>query len=292
MFNAKILCDSLGPTGARLTTAELTFPRSILSEYNTHAMIRRNAASSRAIPTNTLIKRIEAGPFIPEFRQNQKGMQAGESIEDVQKAEELWLNSLNNQIDYVKQFQELNVHKQYLNRLIEPWMWVTIITTATDWSNMFALRTDEQAEPSFQKIAKMFWDIYTQSNPQKLDYGEWHTPLIFEEDKNLDIDTLVKISAARTGRVSYLTHEGKRDINADLDLFDKLTSSGHWSPTEHVATPASYHDMVYSLNQLEYDESIVPKVGELGYCGPYKEWKSLRKFYGGENITQFDGYKL
>jgi len=299
MFSAKILCDSIGPTGVRITTAELTFPRMILAEYNTHGMARRNAASSRAIPTTTLIKKIEAGPFVPEFRENQKGMQAGKVIEDEQKAKDLWLSSLKTQIDYVKQFQELNVHKQYVNRLLEPWMWVTIITTATDWANMFYLRTDSQAEPSFQTIAKMYWDIYSTSEPKPLKYGEWHLPLIFEEDEGLDQETLCKISAARTGRVSYLTHDGRRDIQADLDLFDKLTSSGHWSPTEHVATPAKSEEMVYRLDQLIAHswedgypkEFILPKSGELGYCGPYKEWKSLRKTYSNEYITDFNGYK-
>jgi hypothetical protein len=299
MFHAKILADSIGPTGVRITTAELTFPRSILAEYNTHAMIRRNAASSRAIPTSTLIKKIEMGPFVPEFRQNQKGMQAGEVIEDEQKAKELWLESLNSQIDYVKRFQDLNCHKQYVNRLIEAWMWVTIITTATDWNNMFYLRTEQSTEPSYQIIAKKFWDIYSTATPKELDFGQWHIPLVFEEDKDLDLETQLKVSAARCGRVSYLTHEGKRDIQADLDLFNKLTSSGHWSPTEHVATPATYEDMTYSLDQLkvinfyrheETETKIVPKTGEFGYCGPFKEWKSLRKCYKNENITEFNGY--
>lgn len=291
MFNVKILADSIGPTNVRLTSAELTYPRTILAEFNTHAMIRRNAASSRAIPTISLIKKIESNPFLPEFRENQKGMQAGETIKDEQKALNLWKESLKSQIDYVKQFQELNVHKQYINRLIEPWMWVTIIATATDWANMFALRTDEQAEPSFQIIAKMFWDVYSTSEPKKLNYGQWHTPLIFDDDEGLDEETLLKISAARTGRVSYLTHEGKRDIQADLNLFERLTTSGHWSPTEHVATPALPKDMTYKIEQLEYINGNIEVIpGELGYCGPYKEWKSLRKTFANEYITEFNGY--
>jgi hypothetical protein len=49
-----------------------------------------------------------------------------------------------------------------------------------------------------------------------------------------------KVSAARCARVSYLTHDGKRDIEADLTLYDRLVEGGHWSPLEHVATPNRY----------------------------------------------------
>ena len=58
MTSVKILADSLNLSGNRLTTFELTFPRVILAEFNTHRMISRNAASSRAIPTEKLIQRV------------------------------------------------------------------------------------------------------------------------------------------------------------------------------------------------------------------------------------------
>ena len=34
-----------------------------------------------------------------------------------------------------------------------------------------------------------------------------------------------------------MTHDGKRDINKDIELYETLVSAGHMSPTEHVATP-------------------------------------------------------
>lgn len=49
-FDAKILADSMSPDGVRLTTVEITFPRIILAELNTHRMLSKSSASSRAIP--------------------------------------------------------------------------------------------------------------------------------------------------------------------------------------------------------------------------------------------------
>ena len=40
---------------------------------------------------------------------------------------------------------------------------------------------------------------------------------------------LRKISVARCARVSYLTHDGKRDYAKDIELHDKCRDLGHWS---------------------------------------------------------------
>ena len=45
-YSAKILADSLNPCGVRLTTFEITFPRIVLAEFNTHRVFSRNSASS------------------------------------------------------------------------------------------------------------------------------------------------------------------------------------------------------------------------------------------------------
>lgn len=239
MFSAKVLADSVTEMGARLTTFELTFPRVILAEWNTHRMISRNAASSRAIPTEKLIQRVIDDPFIPEFRENQKGMQAGESLEeeDAEVAKLKWLDARDYAVQQAKSFHKLNIHKQYVNRLLEPWMWCTVIASATEWANLFALRCNPQAEPSFQKIAGMALAEYRKSEPVLLVDDDWHLPLVDRAEICEAID-FRKVSVGRCARVSYLTHDGKRDLYADIELHDRLASSGHWSPFEHVARPA------------------------------------------------------
>jgi hypothetical protein len=48
------------------------------------------------------------------------------------------------------------------------------------------------------------------------------------------------ISAGRCARVSYLTHDGKRDPQADIDMgMKKLAPVGHMAPLEHSAKQMS-----------------------------------------------------
>jgi hypothetical protein len=79
------------------------------------------------------------------------------------------------------------------------------------------------------------------SEPSACAMGEWHLPYIAATDREeiADGDLLRRISAARCARVSYLTHDGRRDLDEDLRLFADLVGATppHASPPEHVATP-------------------------------------------------------
>lgn len=134
------------------------------------------------------------------------------------------------------------VHKSVTNRLLEPFMWHTAIITATEWSNFFALRTDKNAQPEFRHIALMMQKLYETNTPRYLGYSSWHLPLVkdnevFGDHYPFDWDYWKKVSVGRCARVSYLTHDGVRDPDADVALHDRLMTNGHLSPFEHVATP-------------------------------------------------------
>ena len=62
---------------------------------------------------------------------------------------------------------------------------------------------------------------------KNLEINQWHLPYIQDDEFYMDIELLKKVSFARCGRVSYLTHAGKRDTSKDLELFDRLVGSGH-----------------------------------------------------------------
>lgn len=241
---AKVILDSLSPTGDRLTTLELNFQRFILSEFNTHRKFSRNSASSRAIPIEKQIAEINRNPAMPiEFGSNQSGMQAGPPLEGEERMEaiQVWLNAADSAIDMATALLKLGVHKQVTNRLLEPFMWHRVIVSSTEWDNFFGLRISELAQPEIHALAKAMKDAIDASAPKLLFPGEWHTPYIQEDEYNSDLsqDQLCKISAARCGRVSYLTHDGRRSYEDDLKLFDRLTSADpmHASPLEHVARP-------------------------------------------------------
>lgn len=83
MIQAKIVTDSLAPTGERLTTLEVVMPRYILAEFNTHRVLSKNSASSRAIPFRKMIKSVLTNPFIPyAFQKDHLGMQGTEYFDN------------------------------------------------------------------------------------------------------------------------------------------------------------------------------------------------------------------
>lgn len=266
MYKASILSDSISPTEVRLTTFEVTLPRIMLSEFNTHRIFSRNSASSRAIPVKKSIEMVREDPFIPEsFVQNQPGMQGNMPLEsnDAERAKKVWHQALEDALFHGSRLEHLGVHKALANRILEPFKWQTIIVTATEWSNFFALRTDKNAQPEIRKAAEMMQELYRENEPYSVPYGHWHLPLVTDEehyqfDRNWDYWKAV--SVGRCARVSYLTHDGVRDPEADIALHDRLKINGHLSPFEHVATP------------IDPDDRILET-----WSGNFKGWHQYRK---------------
>ncbi len=111
-YDAKILADSINPRGQRLTTMVLTYPRCVHAEFMTHRTFSRNSASSRAIPFEKMIARIEADPFVPiEWGKNQPGMQAREAFDpdtpQAHESEALWLECMKATIRQAKQLHSI-----------------------------------------------------------------------------------------------------------------------------------------------------------------------------------------
>lgn len=281
-YNARILKDSLSPGGVRLTTMEVTFPRLVLAEFNTHRTFSRNSASSRAIPVEKKIAAVEDDPFIPEtFGKNQKGMQATQNLSDIEAkaAAYTWEQSLKDAVRHARTLAQLGVHKQLANRLIEPFSWQTVLVTATEWDNFYALRCHPDAQPEIRKIAEMMFEVHNASTPKQLKFGEWHMPLVEDADELIisgyDIEDIIKICAGRCARVSYLTHDGKRDPKADIELCERLRNSGHLSPMEHAARSMTCEDAATILEKIGVGTSMLEPNNV--FCGNFKGWVSFRK---------------
>lgn len=241
-YSAKILADHISPSGKRLVTFEVTFPRIVLAEFNTHRMFSRNSASSRAIPVEKMLKRVQEDPFTPiHWGKNQKGMQADQELTDQEQriAKSLWDITREQVVENVERLVALGVHKQVTNRLLEPFLWHTVICTATEYENFFALRTHRDAQPEIREIAARMKELYDTHRPEEVPAWHWHLPLVDDyadlvRDGYTD-EEIRQISVGRCARVSYLTHDGKRDPKADIQLCTRLRESGHMSPFEHVA---------------------------------------------------------
>lgn len=241
---AKVIADSITTAGDRLTTFEVRFHRFVLAEFNTHRVFSRNSASSRAIPVHKQIQRLYDDPAIPvSWPLEKQGMQGGDELDlaTAANAEQVWVDARNEAILAAENLRAKGVHKSVTNRLLEPFMWHTVVVSATAWQNFLLQRVSPLAQPEIQAPARLMLDAYEESQPKTLTAGDWHLPYVDESEVRWDrCDVLRKVSAARCARVSYLTQDGVRDIEKDLELYDRLVSARpmHASPLEHVARPA------------------------------------------------------
>jgi hypothetical protein len=303
-ISASIIADSVAPDDTRLTSFILKFPRIVLAEFNTHRVLSRNSASSRAIPFKTMMNMVIHDPFIPlEFQVDHKGMQGTKNLkgELLEQAIYFWLEARDSAVqsaldlhtldeqesflfldlDKLLEDSPVKVTKQLCNRLLEPFLWHTVIATGTDWENFFALRYHDAAEIHIGKLAEEMLTAYNLSIPIKKTVGEWHIPFgdKIQESRLTDQlsydrisdpvlvqkflqDKKLKIATARCARVSYLNYEGKDDYDADEKLYDNLLNMGHMSPFEHCA---------------RVDESAALNGNFRG------QWTQLRKLFTQEN---------
>lgn len=295
--SAKIILDSISPDGARLTTMEVVMHRFVLAEFNTHRVFSRNSASSRAIPYSKMHARVDSDPAMPIYwGKNQSGMQAKEELHEAGKVGcmEDWQNAKDSALHFAGILTSWGLHKQLTNRLVEPFMWHTVIVTATDWGNFFNQRCHEDAQPEMKAAADAMQLAYYSSTPKLVQIGQWHTPYLKEEDYggsllNMEpgeaVEALKEISVARCARVSYLTHDGRRDIEEDLKLFGKLKESMHLSPFEHVATPCEDYHWISGVNRSSYRKLDTQLTCKL--TGNFTGWHQYRKFLEGENRSAF-----
>jgi thymidylate synthase ThyX len=238
MISAKIIKDSVNIHGCRITTFILEYPRFIHSEMMTHRMFSRNSASSRAIPIQKMIQDVIDNPAEPvHWGKNQKGMQAYEEIsrEDAEKARELWLQARDLAIDQVRKLHDIGIHKQVCNRLLEPFVNMRVLLTATEFNNFFKLRAHHAAQPEIRELAYKMLHEYKTNTPENLLIGDWHIPFSEKMPEGIESDLKLKIATARAARVSYNTFDGEINIEKDVDLYERLLSEGHLSPFEHCA---------------------------------------------------------
>lgn len=243
-ITAKIVEDSISDNLLRLTTVQLRYPKFIHGELMTHRVFSRNAASSRAIPVERMIKDVLDDPAMPVYwGKNQKGMQADEEMSDAQikLLQMKWLAGRDSAVDLATTLMQDGLHKQIANRVLEPWFHITTLVTATEWQNFFELRCHVDAQPEMRTLADAIYKAREESVPQRLKTDGWHLPYVSQEERdNHGIKTATKLSVARCARVSYLTQDGEVPAkDTDLALYDRLMGSKplHASPSEHQATP-------------------------------------------------------
>jgi hypothetical protein len=308
LIKANIVADSINKQGDRLTSMLLTFPRCVLAEFNTHRILSKNSASSRAIPLKKMIRLVEEHPFVPtRWMKEHKGMQGSEYHKDpliIGDCIKIWLDLRDEAVKKAKLLSEKDVTKQFCNRLLEPYLMHTVLVTGSEWQNFFALRAHPDTEIHLQELAYKMLKIYNDSKPKYLQAGEWHLPFganidkerlysqiehdlgiydpVIDETndgtsyKKLIDQYRIKIATARCARTSYLNNLGKDDYEADCKLHDQLLVNEpiHASPAEHCAQ--AMEDNEYMLYKKQWVNEDKQTICEHGWSRNFRGFKQYR----------------
>lgn len=241
MISAEIIADSVFGEN-RITTFVLEYPRFIHAELMTHRLFSRNAASSRAIPIDKMIEMVESNPAMPvQWGLNQAGMQASGTHDNIDLCKHTWRVAAIAACHHARQLQALGLHKQIVNRVLEPFQVMKTIVTATEFDNFFWLRCHKDAQPEIHVLADKMYELYQTNKPKLLLPGDWHTPYYKDgywtscmEDP---LEIAVKISSSCTAQVSFRQLDDS--VDKAISIYDRLVESTpvHASPLEHPATP-------------------------------------------------------
>jgi hypothetical protein len=195
-YEAKVLAHSVSHDAPPLFTMQLRYPKFLHAEELTHRVLStspemietvsipdgfmydrslsRNASSSRAVPVPRLIEDIRRDLAEPLFwGKNQAGMQAAEELDDAAKrlAQDIWRSNREACIRDALDLHALGAHKQLVNRLVEKHGYINVVVTGTNWSNFFALRRHEGAQPEIRYLADLIREAQQASTPNVLKLG-------------------------------------------------------------------------------------------------------------------------
>ena len=211
---APTIADSIAANAPRLHTQRWTYPKFVHQELLRHRTIyfmdflraefdadfSFSVSSSRAIPFTRLLAEVRddatrAAPV--KWGAEQRGMSPGDEISDEKMhhstflgdfserdvARSLWRAAALEAARIAESMAEIGVHKSIVNRIIEPYVHVHCLATATEpgWMNFFGLRLDQAADPTLRALAEASWRSWNESTPRTLQPGEWHLPFVDEE---------------------------------------------------------------------------------------------------------------
>ena len=293
-ITAKVIADSISPEKVRMTTMEIEYPRFILAELNTHRMLSKNSASSRAIPVKAMHEHIMKSPAEPVYwGKNQAGMQAKQEIAgpDLSEAKYIWAKAKEDALHWSAALAtRLEVHKQVANRITEPWMTMKTVISGTEWRNFFWLRCHADAQPEIHELAMKMRDAYLASTAKPLNPGEWHVPYVTtyrdtytqqlhyvdNSDQYITAEQARIISASCCAQVSYRKNDDS--FEKAEKIYRQLIESQpcHASPVEHQATPMHRPDCFADFGTTHLDRA------NQAWSGNLKGWIQFRKLIPGE----------
>lgn len=333
-YYVRVLADSLSPQGVRLTTLECRYPRWLHSEVLRHRVDSHSVESNRAVPTEIQIDKVRTDPFVPAtFNKRVKGMGVGEAFDEktAEHARATWVFAAADAAKRASKLNDLGLDKSRANRLLEPFLWVKDIITATEWTNFLALRCppgnevdlDFPSQLEFQEFALLVRMALQVSRPKLLQEGWWHLPGATRDELAMlcDLRTrgqeqdylndLKRACPRRLAKVSFDKTSVPEPIHISINKYGELVNAGHYSPTEHIATPMTTrmidHGNVAPLDKfmipasevkrvlLEHGASEFPSHLDVSkiWCGNFRGWVQNRKeILGEEDHAKLLDYKV
>ena len=319
---AEVVKDSINVYGDRVTTFRLHYHRYIHSEFMTHRMVSKNASSSRAIPVAKQLQTIRENPASPiHWGLNEPGMQAstegdkpvwGIQKDDCMTPQGAWNYAAQcaTSVSEAMWDDGKGYHKQIVNRIAEPFTFMNVVASATDWENFFWLRLHKDAQPEICELARVMYEAREASEPFTLKADEWHLPYVdqfrdtegmlqycdYDGEEMYSLEEAMKISASCCAQASYRKLD--QSLDKALSLFDRLVGGEplHASPFEHQCKPFSSSEyaarlaasklLLENIDSVEDEQTIkMLSQGPL-YCGNFKGFTQFRKTLKNENIQK------
>ena len=278
--------------GDRLSTIIARIPRCILSEVNTHRVFSRNSASSRARSIRTVIHDVMNDPYIPLFTKNRKGMSGSfVTYDEFETAKAEWLAARDSAVyhalglllgdlrpaslsvheiaDHYESLIDLyyaevynselpnadapSIHKQDVNRLLEPFSWHEVIITSSYWDNFLELRANlDTAQPAIVAFAKLVEYALADSVPTPT----WiHLPFIPAADYPTPGDSFTRMrpvlmrSSTESAQISYYDKSTAARSTATAARGESLLAANHMSPFEHAAIEVQMYAQMVDADQ-------------------------------------------
>jgi hypothetical protein len=245
MINAEIAAYSVNQQGDKLMSVLCTFPRIILAEVNTHRMLSKNTSSSRAIPFKRMVQAIQENPFIPiAWQEDHSGMQGVKYLDTAfsMQATQEWLIARDYAISIATQMNASTyVTKQLANRLLEPFMWTTMLITGSEegWDNFFKLRCPQyvlQGSEGVQTIPYKSWkDVLTNYDFERETIEE---PYLFKARHNKGQAEIHMMALAEA------------IWDAKNEATPKLLQPGEW----HIPFEDKFHQLYFEESSKEMKE--------------------------------------
>jgi len=305
-IKATIVADSYSAVnGKRITTFELEYPRWIHGEILTHRLFSRNAMSSRAVPIEKMIEQVRTNPAKPmHWGKNQAGMQAKEELFEVDRNEVKyeWASAAKNAAVSAESMSENGLHKQVVNRILEPFQLMKTVLTSTEFDNFFWLRKHADAQPEIKELAERMYEQleWNKLFTVELDSGDWHTPYYeggyWLKESETPLEDALAISSSCCAQVSYRLLDDS--IEKARKVYQRLVESTpvHASPFEHqaapidfVLNPTSESQWEMNIDKMHFVKGVThaDKDGNL-WSGNLKGWIQYRQLIDGNVCNKFE----